>query len=49
MHWELLFDDLEHTSEALQLLERDSDIAERTRAELQTVAWTDRCVGAQVA
>jgi len=49
MRWELLFDDLEHTAEALQLLERDSDIAERTRAELQTVAWTDRCVGAQVA
>lgn len=49
MRWDDLFADLEGGVESMQQQERDADIAERTRAQLGSLRWVDRCVGARLA
>lgn len=48
MRWDDLFADLEAGAESMELQERDADIAERTRAELGSLLWVDRCAGARL-
>lgn len=42
MRWERLFAELEAEAAELADLDRDAEIADRTRAELARVRWTDR-------
>lgn len=42
MRWDLLFDDLEAQSLALEVAERGGEVDERTRGELARLHWHDR-------
>ena len=42
MRWEDLFDDLEGQAESLQRVERDAEVADRTRAEVGQLTLMSR-------